>query len=95
MKGWDKIFNALVVNPDRALEELNRNWTASQELADVLMRKHTLPFRVGHHFASEVVGFAKQHNIKPLDFPYPEAKRIYREAVKDYDKAGELPMSEP
>ncbi len=95
MKGWDKILNALVVNPDRALEELNSDWTASQELADVLIRKYTLPFRVGHHFASEVVGFAKQHDIKPLDFPYPEAKRIYREAVKDYDKAGELPMSKP
>jgi argininosuccinate lyase len=94
LKGWDKILNSLVVDPDRALEELNRDWTASQELADVLMRKYKLPFRVGHHFASEVVGFAKAHDLKPLDFPYAEAKRIYREAVKDYDKTGKLPMSE-
>jgi argininosuccinate lyase len=58
------------------------------------MRKYKLPFRVGHHFASEVVDFAKTNNIKPLDFPYAEAQRIYKEAVKDYNKAGELPMSE-
>ena len=37
---------------------------------------------------------AKNNNIKPLDFPYAEAQRIYREAVKDYKQAGELPMSE-
>jgi argininosuccinate lyase len=94
LKNWDKILNSLVISPDRALEELNSDWTASQELADVLMRKYKLPFRIGHHFASEVVTFAKNNNIKPLDFPYAEAQRIYREAVKDYKQADELPMSE-
>ena len=83
LKSWDPILNSLVISPDRALEELNNDWTASQELADVLMRKYKLPFRVGHHFASEVVDFAKAKNIKPLDFPYAEAQRIYAEAVKD------------
>jgi argininosuccinate lyase len=94
LKNWDKILNSLVISPERALEELNSDWTASQELADVLMRKYKLPFRVGHHFASEVVSYAKNHNIKPPDFAYTEAQRIYKEAVKDYKQAGELPMSE-
>ena len=94
LKGWDRILNALVISPERALEELNSDWTASQELADVLMRKHKLPFRVGHHFASEVVDFAKKKDIKPLDFPYGEARRIYAEMVKGSDYVGELPMSE-
>jgi argininosuccinate lyase len=40
-------------------------------VADVLMRKYKLPFRVGHHFASEVVSFAKERNITPRDFPTP------------------------
>ncbi|NDP59609.1 MAG: argininosuccinate lyase [Oxalobacteraceae bacterium] len=92
LKGWDKILNALVIDPQRSLEELNSDWTASQELADVLMRKYKLPFRLGHHFASEIVDYAKEHNIKPLDFPYDQAQRIYRDAVKD--QGGELPMSE-
>jgi argininosuccinate lyase len=95
LQGFDKILNGLVISPERALEELNSDWTASQELADVLMRKYKLPFRLGHHFASEVVDFAKLKNIKPLDFPYAEAKRIYKDAVKDYPNASsELPMSE-
>ena len=68
--------------------------TASQELADLLMRKYKLPFRDGHHFASEVVAYAKTHGIKPLDFPYAEARRIYAESQKDSKYGTELPMSE-
>jgi len=95
LQGFDKILTGLVISPERALEELNSDWTASQELADVLMRKYKLPFRLGHHFASDVVDVAKAKNIKPLEFPYEEAKRIYKEAVKDYPgTAAELPMSE-
>jgi argininosuccinate lyase len=93
LRSWDKILNSLVISPERALEELNSDWTASQELADVLMRKYKLPFRVGHHFASDIVDYAKANNIKPHDFPYAEAQRIYKVAVKN-DSAGGLPMSE-
>lgn len=94
LKNWDAVLKALVVSPERALEELNSDWTASQELADVLMRKYGLPFRVGHHFASEVVSYAKQKDIKPLDFPYAEAQRIYAQAVHGADYPQALPMDE-
>ena len=91
---WDRILNNLVLDPQRALEELNSDWTASQELADVLMRKYRLPFRVGHHFASEVVDYAKVKDIKPLAFPYDQAQRIYADAVKGLDVPQALPMPE-
>lgn len=94
LRDLNKIVTSLVISPERALEELNSDWTASQELADVLMRKYKLPFRLGHHFASDIVSHAKQHNIKPLDFPYAQAKVIYKKAVADYGDSGELPMSE-
>jgi argininosuccinate lyase len=94
LRNWDRILNSLVIDPERALEELNSDWTASQELADVLMRKYKVPFRIGHHFASELVDYAKAKNIKPLDFPYAEARRIYAEAVKGQQVPSELPMSE-
>ncbi|KQR73621.1 argininosuccinate lyase [Burkholderia sp. Leaf177] len=94
LKGWNEVMNSLVINPERALEELNSDWTASQEVADVLMRKYKLPFRVGHHFASTVVEFARQKDIKPLDFPYADAQRIYTQTVAGTPYAGDLPMSE-
>ena len=96
LQGFDKVLSGLVINPERALEELNLDWTASQEVADVLMRKYKLPFRVGHHFASEVVSFAKERNITPRDFPYADAQRIYAATVKHEMSIenGKLPMSE-
>jgi argininosuccinate lyase len=95
LQGFDKIMNGMVISQERALEELNSDWTASQELADVLMSKYKLPFRLGHHFASEVVDQAKTKGIKPLDFSFEDAKSIYKSAVKDYPAAlQELPMSE-
>lgn len=94
LKQWERILGQMVISPERALEELNSDWTASQELADVLMRKYKLPFRVGHHFASEVVEYAKAKDIKPLDFPYAEAQRIYAETVKGSTYAQALPMGE-
>ena len=94
LKQFDRILNALVISPERALEELNGDWTASQELADVLTRKYKVPFRVGHHFSGEVVKYGKANNIKPLDFPYAEAKKIFLESVKEYSATLELPMSE-
>ena len=94
LRMFDRILHALVVNPERALEELNSDWTASQELADVLMSKYKVPFRVGHHFGAEIVAYARLNNIKPLDFPYPEAQKIFRDAVREYSATLALPMSQ-
>lgn len=94
LKRWQQILQALRVNRERALDELNSDWTASQELADVLMRRFQLPFRVGHHFASEVVAYARAKAIRPLDFPYREAQRIYAETVHGSEHPAQLPLSE-
>jgi argininosuccinate lyase len=95
LQAWNEIVGALAIDPERALEELDSDWTASQEVADVLMREHALPFRAGHHFASEIVDFAKAENIRPSEFPYAEAQRIYAESLADMDlPSDELPMSE-
>lgn len=93
---FQRVLKALRINPERAMEELNNDWTASQEIADVLMREHKLPFRVGHHVASQMVSYAKANNIKPTDFPYDQVKRIYAEVIKkEYPQAStECPMSE-
>lgn len=92
----NRVLKALRINPERAMEELNNDWTASQEVADVFMRRHGLPFRVGHHVASGIVTYARSNNIKPSDFPYAEMKRIYAEVVaKEYPQGPrECPMSE-
>lgn len=94
LKQWQQVLQALVIDPQRALEELNSDWTASQEVADLLMREHRLPFRIGHHVASEMVDLARARGYKPTDFPYAEAQRLYAEAVKGTPWPAQLPISE-
>ncbi|ANY10455.1 argininosuccinate lyase [Pseudonocardia sp. HH130630-07] len=94
LRGLDDVLKALVVDPARALEEINSDWTTSQEVADILMRDHGLPFREGHHVASEIVTVARDRGIGPLEFPYAEAQRIYRETVAGSEYPPELPLTE-
>ena len=94
LQHFERVLLALRISPERALQELNNDWTASQELADVLMREHQLPFRLGHHFASEVVDHAKAHGLKPSNFPYAQARLIYRETMAKDGRSGEFPLSE-
>ena len=94
---FTEMLGALQINANRAYEELNLDWTASQEIADVLMRKYNVPFRIGHHVASEMVSYGRAHAIKPLDFPYAVAQEIYAKelsavAVPEAPKV--FPMSE-
>ncbi|PYE78168.1 argininosuccinate lyase-like protein [Xylophilus ampelinus] len=60
----------------------------------MLTRQYKLPLRAGHHLASEVVEYAEAENIRPLDFPYAEAQRIYAETARGSDFAQVLPVSE-
>jgi argininosuccinate lyase len=89
------VMASLRVDSKRSLEELESDWTTSMELAETLQRENRIPFRVGHHFASEVVLYAREHGLPPKDFPYTQAVRIYAEAGKMYQLAdSRLPLDE-
>lgn len=88
-------LDALRIDKKRSLEELNNEWTTSMELAEALQHQHKVPFRVGHHFASEIVQFARANELVPASFPYKDAVRIYAEAGKKYNwKDEKLPLDE-
>ena len=93
---FSSVLKALQIDPKRALEELNGDWTTSSELADTLQRVNQIPFRVGHHFASEVVTFAKANNLKPAEFPYSQAVQLYAAALDKFGiPASRFPLDEP
>jgi len=95
LSALDKVLDALVVNKARALAEVNAEYSTTTELADVLQRDHDVPFRIGHHFASELVTYGRSHGLKPSELPYAEARRIYAESARSMGIAdAQLPLDE-
>lgn len=91
----DWAFSMLRVNKERALEELNNDWTCTMALAEVLQMRFGLPFRVGHNFASDIVTEARNQGWLPKTFPYAEACRIYRNVCERLmGEAKDLPLTE-
>jgi argininosuccinate lyase len=93
---FDTMLAALVFNPERALQEVNNDYSMTTELADILQRDSDVPFRVGHHFASDLVTYGRSHKAKPAEIPYDVAQRLFTDAWKAFGKDNErLPLTEP
>ena len=84
-----QVMGGLAVNKARALAEVRADYSTTTEIADALMQKADVPFRIGHHFASKLTDYGRGNQLKINDIPYAEAARIYREQTQQA-----LPLSE-
>jgi argininosuccinate lyase len=95
LNGLTAVVKQLNFNAKRALDEVNDDYSTTTELADVLQRDANVPFRVGHHFASELVNFGRGKSLRPVEIPYAEAQRIYGDAAKHFKlESAKLPLTE-
>ena len=95
LKDGTDVLASLRIDKARAQEELDSEWTTSMELAEALQHQHRVPFRVGHHFASEIVLHARANRLLPKEFPYAQAQRLYAEALKHFKlPEAALPLDE-
>ena len=79
---WSDALGGLVLDEARAAAEVDADWSTTTELADTLQREADVPFRLGHHFASNLVTWGRAHGATPTSVPYAEASRIYAEAAR-------------
>ena len=84
------VIDNLIVDCHRALEEVDADYSTMTEVADTLQRVGDVPFRIGHHFLSELTTYGRSQGMRPIEIPYEEAVRIFKE-VTDGDK---LPMTD-
>lgn len=92
---WSDVLGGLVLDEGRAAAEVDADWSTTTELADTLQREADVPFRLGHHFASDLVTWGRANGATPSTVPYAEARRIYAEAAAATGQAGTaLPLDE-
>jgi argininosuccinate lyase len=77
LRSLNQVLDSLVIDVPRALAEVEADYSTTTELADTLQREDDVPFRIGHHFASELVTFGRANDLKPADLPWPEIERIW------------------
>ncbi len=89
------VLGGLVLDEARAAAEVDADWSTTTELADTLQREADVPFRLGHHFASDLVTWGRAHGATPSTVPYAEAQRIYARAAEATGQAAAtLPLGE-
>jgi len=86
---FQQILDGLVINKDRALTEVNADYSTTTEIADALLRTAEVPFRIGHHYASTLTNYGRSQGLKLNEIPYEEAARIYKADAKQ-----DFPLSE-
>jgi argininosuccinate lyase len=72
-----KVVAGLVVNREQALAEVHSDYSTATEIADALLQRADVPFRLGHRFASALTDFGRSQKLRMREIPYGEAARIY------------------
>ena len=73
------VVSGLEVDPARSLAEVDADYATMTEVADTLLRHADIPFRVGHHYASELTEYGRSRGKRPKELTAEELLHIYEE----------------
>ena len=77
---YARVVNGLQVDPARSLAEVDADYATMTEVADTLLRHAEVPFRVGHHYASEITEYGRARGKRPKELTADELRHLYEEA---------------
>ena len=78
---YGQIVSNLVVHPERALDALNRGFSTMTEVADLLVRREGLPFRVAHRYAARLTRIARDGNTRASSLSDRQLVATFTEVV--------------
>ncbi len=70
----------LVVDPERALAEVDADYATMTEVADVLLREAGVAFRSGYHYASALTSYGRAQGKRPKDLSDAELAAVWSES---------------
>jgi argininosuccinate lyase len=79
----ERIIDNLLVDAAQARAEVDADYSTVTEIADMLMQHASVPFRIGHHYASVLTDFGRSRKIKLSDISYEQAAAIYCEQTQE------------
>jgi argininosuccinate lyase len=82
-----RTLDALVIDPERSLAEVNREYSSMTNLAEYLVQHAGVPFREAHEFASYLTDFGRQRRLSPIEIEFADAARVYESSL-----GGSLPI---
>jgi argininosuccinate lyase len=74
-----RTLQAIAVDPQRSLAEVNRDYSAMTNLAEFLVQSAGVPFREAHEYASRLTDYGRQRGLRPPQISYHDASHIYQE----------------
>jgi argininosuccinate lyase len=74
-----QVIEGIVIDKERALAEVRADYSTTTEIADALLQRAEVPFRLGHHFASALTDYGRTRGVTLDAIPFAEARRLYQE----------------
>ena len=82
LKLFREVIGGIVVDKERAAAEVRADYSTTTEIADALLQRAAVPFRIGHHFASQLTDYGRSHGLKLHEIPFSEVASIYVKEAK-------------
>ncbi len=93
LKMLDEVINNIIPNKKRMLELSNSDFITATDLADYLVKNHSMSFRKAYKKTAEIVNFAEKRKKQLKDLTIEELRKIEPKLNLDVFKVFDLKNS--